>query len=225
LIFPVVYFVIPFTALIQDLYLRYTVFLILIFIKGCVVIIGFPCSTILLTNSASSLHILGTLNGFATSFSGFGRAVGPALVGSVFTLGVRKGYMIYPWWLLAAIALVGAIPSWWIVEGPGPSRASDSDSDDDDLSDDGGEPNVDDEDDEFGPFASTSTSQAEQVHGSTTEFGVPEVLDEAIDLDDCLPMPGAAVVLDDSSTSIIPKPPQQVRLRRLSTAGQDLEHK
>lgn len=91
--------------------------------KGFVVIIGFPCTTILLTNSASSLRILGTLNGFATTFSGLGRAVGPAAAGAVFSWGVKEGYAIAPWWMLALIAMVGAVPPWFIVEGDGPTSS------------------------------------------------------------------------------------------------------
>lgn len=132
MVFPVIYILLPYTALIQDDYTRYFFFLLLMFIKGCVVIIGFPCTTIMLTNSAASLRILGTLNGFATTFSGMGRAVGPAMTGSVFTLGVQKGYMIFPWWLLAFVALIGAVPLWFMVEGPGPTPAQDTDDDDDD---------------------------------------------------------------------------------------------
>jgi hypothetical protein len=85
MVFPVVYFLTPFTALVQDDTARYVVFIIIMLVKGFVVIIGFPCTTILLTNSASSLRILGTLNGFATTFSGMGRAIGPAAVGAVFS--------------------------------------------------------------------------------------------------------------------------------------------
>jgi hypothetical protein len=123
LVFPIIYFITPYTALIQDPTARYAIFLSVLLIKGFVVIIGFPCTTILLTNSASSLRILGTLNGFATTFSGMGRAVGPALVGAVFTWGVRHGYAIAPWWLLGVIGMLGAIPSWFIVEGEGPTRS------------------------------------------------------------------------------------------------------
>ncbi|KAK3310450.1 major facilitator superfamily domain-containing protein [Chaetomium strumarium] len=123
LVFPVIYFITPYTALIQDTTARYVIFLSILLVKGFVVIIGFPCTTILLTNSASSLRILGTLNGFATTFSGMGRAVGPALVGAVFTWGVRNGYAIAPWWLLGLIGMLGAIPPWFIVEGEGPTRS------------------------------------------------------------------------------------------------------
>ena len=123
LVFPIVYFVTPFTALIQDTTTRYAVFLSIMLVKGFVVIIGFPCTTILLTNSASSLRILGTLNGFATTFSGMGRAIGPAVIGTVFSWGVRKGYAIAPWWLLTLVGLVGAIPPWFIVDGEGPTSS------------------------------------------------------------------------------------------------------
>jgi MFS family permease len=82
-------------------------------------IFSFPCSTILLTNSASSLRVLGTLNGFATSFSAIGRALGPLLAGGMFSVGVDKGYVIAPWWLLAAIGFVAAVPVFYLVEGEG----------------------------------------------------------------------------------------------------------
>lgn len=121
LIFPLIYLLTPYTALIQDTTLRYALFLTIMLAKGFVVIIGFPCTTILLTNSASSLRILGTLNGFATTFSGLGRAVGPAAAGAVFSWGVKEGYAIAPWWMLAAIAMVGAVPPWFIVDGEGPT--------------------------------------------------------------------------------------------------------
>lgn len=96
-------------------------------------IFAFPCSVILLTNSASSLRILGTLNGFAVSISAVGRAIGPAIGGATFTWGLERGYMIAPWWLLGIIAAIGAIPIWFLVEMEGFSKIeSDSDSDDED---------------------------------------------------------------------------------------------
>ena len=78
---------------------------------------AFPCTTILLTNSASSLRILGTLNGIAVSISAIGRAVGPGLAGWTFTIGVDTGWGILSWWVLAAWAVLAAIPVWWLEEG------------------------------------------------------------------------------------------------------------
>ncbi|KAK3354838.1 major facilitator superfamily domain-containing protein [Neurospora tetraspora] len=144
LLFPLVYLLTPYTALIEDTHTRYAVFLTLILIKGVAVIIGFPCTTILLTNSASSLRILGTLNGFATTFSGLGRAIGPAVAGAIFTWGVTgRDYIVAPWWFLSLVAAVGAVPSWWIVEGEGPTRSLETDSEGEEEGE--GEEEVDEE--------------------------------------------------------------------------------
>jgi len=91
----------------------------LMFIKGFCAIFAFPCTTILLTNSAASLKVLGTLNGVATSISALGRAAGPAIAGAAFSRGAELGYMILPWWTLALIAVIGVIPAWWVVEMDG----------------------------------------------------------------------------------------------------------
>ncbi|KAI1421519.1 major facilitator superfamily transporter [Xylaria sp. FL1777] len=135
LIFPIVYFVVPFTVLIEDTTWRYGALLVAMVTKAFAVIIGFPCSTILLTNSAASLSILGTLNGFATTFSALGRASGPALAGLAFSWGVKNNMIGAPWWILGLIATVGALPVWMIEEGEGPSAGS-SDSSDTEDSDD-----------------------------------------------------------------------------------------
>lgn len=89
---------------------------------------AFPCTTILLTNTASSLKILGTLNGVGVSISAIGRAVGPALLGEAFTVGVKLGYVIIPWWMLTALTVVATIPVFWIEETDG--FAPDDDDDD-----------------------------------------------------------------------------------------------
>ncbi|KAI0550507.1 major facilitator superfamily transporter [Xylaria curta] len=135
LLFPLVYFVLPFTVLIEDVRLRYAALLAAMVTKAFAVIVGFPCSTILLTNSAASLSILGTLNGFATTFSALGRASGPALAGVAFSWGVKNNMIGVPWWILCAIAAVGAFPVWMIVEGDGPTAGSEDSSDAEDTDD------------------------------------------------------------------------------------------
>ncbi|KAF2090259.1 MFS general substrate transporter [Saccharata proteae CBS 121410] len=119
IIFPLVYLVTPFTALLPTTASRQAFMFLIMMFKGCCSTFAFPSSTILLTNSAASLRILGTLNGIATSVSAVGRAAGPAVGGSTFTLGVEHGYVIAPFWILAAIALLGAIPAFFLVEGDG----------------------------------------------------------------------------------------------------------
>lgn len=134
LVLPVVYFLTPFTVLFEDPKWRFGSLLFVLFFKAFSIIVAFPSTTILLTNSCTSVRILGTLNGFATTFSGLGRALGPASTGAIFSWGADTGYIVAPWLYLSAVALIGAIPAFMIVEGDGPSASLDvSDSEDDTL--------------------------------------------------------------------------------------------
>lgn len=117
--FPIIYLLTPFTSLLPSQFMMEAVMLALMLCKGWLCVFAFPCSVILLTNSAVSLKILGTLNGVTTSVSAIGRAAGPALCGVAFTVGVDKGYIIAPWWLLTIIACLAAVPVFWLVEMEG----------------------------------------------------------------------------------------------------------
>ncbi|KAI9047593.1 hypothetical protein LZ554_008306 [Drepanopeziza brunnea f. sp. 'monogermtubi'] len=131
--FPVVCLLTPYTALIQNPTTQQAAIFGVLIIKSFAVIFAFPCSIILLTNSAVSLRILGTLNGIAVSVSAVGRAIGPAMGGAAFTWGVEKGYVVTPYFLLALVSVIGAVPIWYLVEMPGFSKADDgSESEDDD---------------------------------------------------------------------------------------------
>ncbi|KAK7430210.1 hypothetical protein QQZ08_003185 [Neonectria magnoliae] len=135
LIMPIAYFLTPYCVLFESSHARLGALLAVMFVKGAAIIVAFPSTTILLTNSCSSLRVLGTLNGFATTFSGIGRALGPASAGAVFTWGADHGYVVASWFYLMAFALVGAIPVFLIVEGDGPSASVESsDAEDSDSS-------------------------------------------------------------------------------------------
>ncbi len=133
LTFPIVYLVTPFTALIPTPVGQQVAMFSVMLVKCWASIFAFPCTTILLTNSAVSLRILGTLNGVATSLSAIGRATGPAVGGWTFSVGLDKGYVIMPWWTLAAFAVLGAVPVWWLVEMEGFGGNGDSDSEDEEA--------------------------------------------------------------------------------------------
>lgn len=94
-------------------------------------IFAFPCAIILLTNSASSLQHLGTLNGVAVSVSAIGRAAGPAISGFIFSKGLEKGYVIPAWWFLGSVAAIGTVPIWFLVEMEGFSSRDGNDDEDD----------------------------------------------------------------------------------------------
>lgn len=169
LIFPLVYIVTPYTVLFEDTTTRYTLLCIILVVKSFAVIVGFPCTTILLTNSATSLNILGTLNGFATTFSALGRASGPAMSGVAFTWGVKHNMISLPWWILAFIAVLGAIPAWMIVDTDGPSGASSpADSEDEEDIEVDDEIIIDDseEDDEINGPEATRTQEDVLIAGS-----------------------------------------------------------
>ncbi|EED16689.1 MFS transporter, putative [Talaromyces stipitatus ATCC 10500] len=128
--FPFIYFITPFLVLIPESISMIVIYLLLM-IKMTLGMFAFPCTTILLTNTASSLKTLGTLNGVGVSVSAIGRAAGPALVGEAFTAGVKAGYMIVPWWILTALTVISAIPVFWIEEKDGftPDEEDDNDGD------------------------------------------------------------------------------------------------
>lgn len=217
ILYPLVYIATPYSALIQDDRSRYLALAVILLFKSFAVIIGFPCITILLTNAAPSLRILGTLNGFATTFSGLGRALGPALTGSTFTYGVQRGYVTPAWGLLAIVGFMQAIPAWMIVEGSGFAHIPDSDdedeeedllpADDTDFSDDTAV-DADEQNTSFAiaidapDLAAAITAEPDEPDSDVAELGSGKALHSAANV---------------SAT------PGHVRLRRMSASGQDLE--
>ena len=133
-VIPSVMFATPYTALIRNPIHQQLAMFSLMVVKSFCGIFMFPCSTIMLTNSAASLRLLGTLNGVATSVSAVGRAAGPYFAGEAFSWGLEKGYVIVAWWMLGIIAIIGTIPIFMLVEMDGFNKASDDDeTDDEDL--------------------------------------------------------------------------------------------
>ncbi|CAK7230563.1 hypothetical protein SBRCBS47491_007626 [Sporothrix bragantina] len=119
ILLPLVYILTPYSTLFEDARLRYAAFMATFIMKGVFSIVTFPCVTIILTNSAPSVKVLGTLNGYATLVSGMGRAAGPAMTGAAFSWGVQHGYIITGWAFLAVVALLGAISTFFLGEGDG----------------------------------------------------------------------------------------------------------
>lgn len=142
---PFVYLVVPFTTLLPTQRAQTIAGFACMVAKGFCSTFGFPCSTILLTNSASSLRSLATLNGLATSVGAIGRGIGPALCGTIFTIGVERGYIIAAWWVMSGLAVLAAIPVFWIVEGEGFGGEEDDHVED---SDDEGDDDKDEAEDE-----------------------------------------------------------------------------
>ncbi|QIW99518.1 hypothetical protein AMS68_005036 [Peltaster fructicola] len=124
-VYPIAYFLMPFTLLLPTQTTQVAACFALQLLKETCAMFAFPCQGILLTNSASSLRILGTVNGIATSVSAIGRAVGPALTGLLYSQGLKHRYLILSWWFLAAVAALSAVPVHFIIDGKGFGDAAD----------------------------------------------------------------------------------------------------
>ncbi|KAJ4271522.1 hypothetical protein NW762_000226 [Fusarium torreyae] len=124
LLMPLAYFLTPYCVLFSTPQARTAALMGVMLIKAAGIIVAFPSTTILLTNSCTSLRVLGTLNGYATTFSGLGRALGPASTGALFSWGADNGYIVTAWFFLMFVAILGAIPAYLVEEGEGPTASA-----------------------------------------------------------------------------------------------------
>lgn len=76
--------------------------------------LAYPCSALLLANSAPSLMVLGTINGVAASAAALCRAGGPTLSGFLQGWGLKRGSAGAGWWSGAVVAALGAILAIWL---------------------------------------------------------------------------------------------------------------
>lgn len=132
---PLAYFLTPYCVLFPTHKARMTALIAVMFIKAAGIIVAFPSTTILLTNSCTSLRVLGTLNGYATTFSGMGRAAGPASTGALFSWGADHGYVVTAWFFLMFIAILGAIPAYLVEDGAGPTASASTSAENSDTED------------------------------------------------------------------------------------------
>ncbi|EXJ66485.1 uncharacterized protein A1O5_10154 [Cladophialophora psammophila CBS 110553] len=210
LTFPLVYVATPFTALLPTDSSRQGIMMLLMLIKGFCGIFAFPCSTILLTNSAASLKILGTLNGVATSISAIGRAAGPALAGATFTKGVDIGYVVISWWTLALVAIVGAIPVWFLVEMEGFGGDQDEDESDEEEEED------EEEGGGGGDGDDAKASAIPAAEARSRKSSAPSIAEEAVEDDEEMPE-SRFLTPATATTSQSPSRRQSLQLRRVSS--------
>jgi len=76
--------------------------------------LAYPCSALLLANSAPSLMVLGTINGVAASAAALCRAGGPTLSGFLQGWGLKRGSAGAGWWSGAVVAALGALLAIWL---------------------------------------------------------------------------------------------------------------
>lgn len=113
--YPVLYFTTPYLVLLPDSLRLVGVYGVLIW-KITFAVLAYPANAILLTNSAPSLLLLGTINGVAASTASLSRAFGPTVSGLLYTAGLKLGYSGLAWWCSAVVAILGAVLSLWMTD-------------------------------------------------------------------------------------------------------------
>jgi hypothetical protein len=116
--YPLLYLTTPYLVLLPDTLRMVGVYAIVVW-KCTFSTMAYPANAILLTNSAPSLLMLGTINGVASSTASLSRAFGPTVSGFLFSAGLRLGYSVLPWWCSAIIAGAGAFLSLGMTDEGG----------------------------------------------------------------------------------------------------------
>ncbi|KAI5799190.1 major facilitator superfamily domain-containing protein [Peziza echinospora] len=157
ILYPISYFMVPYLDFL-DFKNRYAGMYIVLVIKilfGC---LSYPCNTILLTNSAPSLLVLGSINGVAASIASLARSFGPTLSGVIYAYGLDIGYVGLAWWVNAGVCIIGTIQMFMIKEPLG---------------------NVQDDLDELDEEAIEQAARSAAVHGTNASGGnTEECVDE-----------------------------------------------
>ena len=116
--YPILYITTPYLVLLPESMRMVGVYALVIW-KCTFATMAYPANAILLTNSAPSLLLLGTINGVAASTASLSRAFGPTVSGMLFSAGLGLGYSGLAWWCSAVIATVGAFISLSMTEKGG----------------------------------------------------------------------------------------------------------
>ncbi|KAH9825945.1 MFS general substrate transporter [Teratosphaeria destructans] len=78
-----------------------------------------PASIMLLNNSSPHPSVLGTIHGVGNACSATFRTLGPILSGYWFGLWTERGIIGMAWWIVASVAALGCVASFWVRNGTG----------------------------------------------------------------------------------------------------------
>ena len=112
-IFPIVYLLAPYLSLLPSegpfAILRWISLGVIVCAQIVARTMAIPSTVILLTESAPSKMVLGTVHGAGNMLASLARAVGPAVGGAVYAAGVKEGVVGAVWWFyLVVVALMAA---------------------------------------------------------------------------------------------------------------------
>ncbi|RDL41651.1 MFS general substrate transporter [Venustampulla echinocandica] len=120
-IFPLAYLFAPYLSLLpQDGIARWGGIAVILCAQVMARTIAIPSTVILLTNSAPSKTVLGTVHGAGNMLSSLARAVGSAAGGWVFAWGMERGMVGAVWWCyLLFVAVIALAWSYTMRDGVG----------------------------------------------------------------------------------------------------------
>lgn len=130
--YPILYITTPYLALLPGPLRMAGVYGVVIW-KCTFATMAYPSNAILLTNSAPSLLMLGTINGVAASTASLSRAFGPTVSGLLFSAGLRLGYSGLAWWCSALISIAGAVMSLRMSDKGGRMDIDEKSEDDNEI--------------------------------------------------------------------------------------------
>jgi hypothetical protein len=124
--YPILYLVTPYLALLPTWARTCGIYAIIVW-KCTFANFAYPANAILLTNSAPSLLLLGTINGVAASTASLSRAFGPTVSGFLYSVGLQMGYSGLAWWCTALFTVLGALISLQMTDKGGRMDAGEKD--------------------------------------------------------------------------------------------------
>ena len=113
--YPLLYVTTPYLVLLPNSLRMAGLYAVLIW-KCTFTTMAYPSNAILLTNSAPSLLMLGTISGVAASTASLSKAFGPTVSGFLLSARLRSEYSGLAWWCSATIAVVGPLTSLFMTE-------------------------------------------------------------------------------------------------------------
>ncbi|KAI0008363.1 MFS general substrate transporter [Xylariaceae sp. FL0662B] len=117
-LFPIAYVAVPYLSLLAGDHAARWVFLGLVVCAQIMArTMAIPSTVILLTEAAPSKTILGTIHGAGNMLASLARAVGPALGGYIFAVGVEKGVVGLVWWFYLVGIAFCALAWSYIMDG------------------------------------------------------------------------------------------------------------
>lgn len=125
-LFPVAYYLAPFIAQLPSTspppepaagMAVWSGIAIVIFLQVAARTFAMPATLILLNNASPHSSVLGTVNGLGQACSATFRTVGPYVSSIWFNIWRERGVIGMSWWIVAAIASLGCIASFWVNDG------------------------------------------------------------------------------------------------------------